>query len=261
MTPQTQDDGSAAERDGPPVGEAASPSSAAERLQLLGRLAGGVAHDFNNLLTVILTCLDQANALLPPDAAARTELDAARTAARAGARLVAQLLTRGQPRVPSHLSLNAVVRETTGLLARAVGEKVVLEVDLAEDLWPVRADPAEVWQLLINLALNAHDAMPAGGSLRLRTFNAPAGPAPEVRPRLPAGSYVVLQVSDSGSGIDAATQRRLFEPFFTTKGAGGTGLGLATVARIVAGAGGGIGVDSQPGRGATFAVYLPRARS
>ncbi len=230
----------------------------AQRMESVGRLAGGVAHDFNNLLTVVLanaSVLLRGTQLGPHT---RTAVEEMRGAAERGANLVRQLLafSRRQNLAPRVLDLNKLVLDMERLLRRLIGENVGLEVTLAPLGALVRADPGQLEQVIINLATNARDAMAGGGTLTIETALVSA----EGDETLPAGSYVVLTVSDSGVGMDGETRRRAFEPFFTTKEVGqGVGLGLATVYGVVDQSGGRVLVDSQPGQGSSFKVYLPRA--
>jgi PAS domain S-box-containing protein len=230
----------------------------AHKLDAVGKLAGGVAHDFNNLLCVILGRLDRVIERLPPADPLRQDLLLAnRTAVRATA-LTRQLLavSRQQAAAPRVVDLNAVVAGMGELLAGLAGERVALRILAGEQLGMVRADPNQLEQVIVNLAVNARDAMPQGGTLTIQTSNA------EVRggnDGLDPGAYVLLAVKDTGTGIDPAIRARIFEPFFTTKGVGqGTGLGLALVAEIVSRAGGRVTLASEPGRGSMFLVYLPR---
>ena len=229
----------------------------AQRMESVGLLAGGVAHDFNNLLTVVLGSVEL---LL---AEARTAHDRARlgeikSAANRGATLVSQLLafSRRQVMVRHVLDLNAVVNEVRPLLAHLIGEHIELLVSLARAPLYVEADPTQLQQTIINLATNARDAMPDGGTLTIATALMDGVPAGTT---FPAGRYIMLSVRDTGVGMDAATKRLAFHPFFTTKAVGrGTGLGLSSVYGIVEQSGGHVHVDSQPGRGSCFRVFLPR---
>jgi signal transduction histidine kinase/CheY-like chemotaxis protein len=235
----------------------------ARRMESIGLLAGGIAHDFNNLLTVIL-----GNAALMQDDRAReieVPLAEIRKAAERAASLVSQLLatSRRQARTPRVLDLNAVVSETHRLLARLIGEHIELVVSLGPAPLPTLADPGQLEQVIVNLATNARDAMPKGGTLTIET-EAHAVAANDDAPAraLAPGPYVVLAVRDTGVGMDAETRRLAFHPFFTTKEVGhGTGLGLATVNGIVEQSGGRVFVESEPGQGSCFRVFLPRAEA
>ncbi len=232
----------------------------AQKMEAVGRLAGGVAHDFNNLLTSVLglneMLLDRPG--LPEGV--RDDLAEMRTAAERGVSLTRQLLafSRKQVLQPRRLDLNAAVVETAGLLRRLAGEHVAVVLDLSAGLRPVTADPGQVQQVLMNLVANARDAMPEGGEVRIRTFPAAVRSPGDRGLELEPGEHTVLEVSDRGLGLADEAREHLFEPFFTTKGVGrGTGLGLATVYGIVKQSGGDIEVESASGRGATFRIYLP----
>jgi signal transduction histidine kinase len=234
----------------------------AEKMETVGRLVGGVAHDFANLLTMIAGYSDILLNRVGEKDPIRPELDEIRKAANRGARLTAQLLgfTRGNPVQPRPLDLNAVVSDLQRMLGLIVGEYVGLETNLSGNLHKIVADPGQMEQVIMNLILNARDAMPAGGSIRIETANAEIGEIQGAEQGIRPGPCVTLSISDSGHGIDAETQSHIFEPFFTTKEEGkGTGLGLSTVYRIVKESGGDIWVHSAPGHGATFTICLPRA--
>jgi CheY-like chemotaxis protein len=227
----------------------------------VGQLAGGVAHDFNNLLTAILGSTDLLLMDLPQEDPRREDLLAIRDAGERAATLTRQLLafSRRQVLQPRVIGLNQVVAGMGKLLPRLIGEDIRLDLALAPDLASVSADPGQIEQVILNLAVNARDAMPDGGRLTIATANAVLDAVFAARnPIVQTGTYVRLSVTDTGQGMDEETLARVFEPFFTTKGPGkGTGLGLATVYGIVKQSGGYIFVRSQPGEGTTFDVYLP----
>jgi PAS domain S-box-containing protein len=233
-----------------------------QRLESVGRLAGGVAHDFNNLLTAIFGYADLLAEELPADSPGREDLQEIRTAATRAAGLTRQLLafSRQQVLQPVVLNVNDVVKNLEKMLTQLLGADIALQARLAPDLGNIRADAGQMEQVTVNLAVNARDAMPTGGKLTIETANAELGDeyAEIHRPVVP-GRYIMLAVSDTGTGMNEATKARLFEPFFTTKEPGkGTGLGLATVYGIVKQSGGYIWVYSELSHGATFKVYLPR---
>jgi len=230
-----------------------------QRLATLGRLAGGIAHDFNNLLTAIMLYSDLLSAGLAHAGRLRHHAQEIRIAGEHGAALVRQLLAVVRPRdeEPGTLSLNEVVSGMHGILKRLIGENIELTFSFASGLSHVHGDPARMQQIILNLVLNARDAMPEGGLLKLETRDCER-PLPITGTRsIPC---VELSVCDTGCGMDGETKSRLFEPFFTTKRPGcGSGLGLATAENIVKQAGGLIEVESQVGRGTRIAVVLPRA--
>jgi two-component system, cell cycle sensor histidine kinase and response regulator CckA len=234
----------------------------AQRLEAVGRLAGGIAHDFNNVLTAILGYGEILQRRLCGDADALGGLGEIVRCAERASSLTRQLLAFGRRQVlqPKVLDLNAIVANMENMLRRLIGEDIELAVRTAPELWPVSVDPGQIEQVLMNLAVNARDAMPGGGKLFVETRNTELDGSyllrrSVVRP----GSYVVITVSDTGTGMDEETASRVFEPFFTTKAPGkGTGLGLSTVYGIVKQSGGYVWVYSEPGKGTTFKVYLPR---
>ena len=234
----------------------------ARKMEAIGRLAGGVAHDFNNLLTVINGYADmlisEPNLPTGIQEQVREILDASRRAQS----LTDQLLTysRKQVRASQFVDLNAQVVQMQSMLRRLIGEHISLVTDLAPDLGRVRADPGQLQQVIMNLAVNARDSMGDGGTLTISTSNLAASAAVSGRRGLGAGEWVVLSVTDTGRGMEKEILSHIFEPFFTTKEEGkGTGLGLSTVYGIVTQAGGHVFVQSSPGQGASFEILLPRA--
>ena len=228
----------------------------AQKMESIGRLAGGVAHDFNNLLTVINGYSQLAFTRLKPGDPLRNQLSEIRNAGERAAGLTRQLLafSRKQVMQPRALNLNRIVGEMQSMLRRLVGEDVEVMFTLCAESPIVHADPHQLEQVIMNLAVNARDAMRSGGRLKIETALAMGGEASELRP----GRYAMLAVNDTGIGMDHATLQRIYEPFFTTKEAGqGTGLGLSMVQGIVEQSGGHIHVASEPGEGSTFRVYLP----
>ncbi|MDQ2643755.1 MAG: response regulator [Myxococcota bacterium] len=238
----------------------------AQKMEAIGRLAGSVAHDFNNLLSVILSYSSLIMADLGPNDPMRPDVEAINKAGTRAADLTRQLLafSRKQLLAPRTLDLNGVLRESESMLGRLLGEDVELVVELAGGLHRVRADPGQIDQIVMNLAVNARDAMPNGGTFRISTENVEldgsfASDDPD-RVGVGPGPYVMVTFADTGVGMDRETQANIFEPFFTTKEKGkGTGLGLATVFGIVKQSGGHIVVESEPGHGSVFRLYLPQA--
>ncbi len=234
----------------------------AQKMDAIGRLAGGVAHDFNNLLTVILGYAGALSASLPPGAPQQENVVRVLEAARRAADITSQLLALGrrQMRRLENLDLSQLTAKTADLLARLLGENIRVELDLDRSLPLVRADRAQVEQVLLNLVVNAREAMPSGGQLRVTTRRARAEDAGHGSEGLDPGRFVVLEVRDDGVGMDAATRAQVFEPFFSTKdGAQGSGLGLAVVYGIVKQTEGYVYLESEPGSGTTFTVLLPVA--
>ena len=240
----------------------------ARKLQAVGELAGGVAHDFNNLLQALIGAADGLAERKELSPGAREEVALVQGAARRGATLVAQLLafSRQQTLQPRIVAVNAAVRDLAPLLRRSLGGGVRLSLVLDEPERQARIDPGQLDQVLVNLAVNARDAMPQGGTLTLRTGRltvlAPrsVGQVTGQLEAVPPGRYVAIEVQDSGTGIPPEVLPRIFEPFFTTRGARGSGLGLATVLGIVRQSGGFLELETQPGQGTTFRIMLPRVR-
>jgi PAS domain S-box-containing protein len=231
----------------------------ARRLESVGQLAGGIAHDFNNILGVIMNYAEFVGEELGPDSKAREDVEEIRRAAERAAALTRQLLIFSRREVvkPELLDLRELFAELENLLRRALGERVELDAKFAEDLHTVEADPSQIEQVLVNLSVNARDAMPEGGRLLIEGENVELDEDyTYMHPDTGAGLYIRLKVSDTGIGMDKETVDRVFEPFFTTKSEG-TGLGLATVYGIVTTAGGRIDVYSEPGIGTTVKIHLP----
>ena len=236
----------------------------ATKMQAVGQLAGGVAHDFNNILTAIIGHCDLMLMRHSPGDSDYDDIQQIRANSNRAASLTRQLLafSRQQTLRPQVLQLPDVVSEVSNLLRRLMGETVILEVKHGRDLGPVRADPGQLEQVVVNLAVNARDAMLTGGTGGKLTIQTRSVPIAEIRRRgsdiVPIGDYTALEISDTGTGIPADVLPKIFEPFFTTKDVGkGTGLGLSTVYGIVKQSGGFIFADSKPGQGATFTIYLP----
>ena len=234
----------------------------AQKMEAVGRLAGGVAHDFNNLLTVISGYTQWMKEQLEKDGPLQAYCEEILQAGERAAALTRQLLTFSRRRlvIPQVIDLNTVVVNLGKMLKRLIGEDIELVMAAQHDLWKVKADRGLMEQVIANLAVNARDAMPRGGKLSIQTSNCTLDENfARANIGSTAGPHVMLSVSDTGVGMDAETLAHIFEPFFTTKGEGeGTGLGLATVYGIVKQCEGSIGVDSEPGQGSTFRIYLPR---
>jgi len=237
----------------------------AQKIESIGTLAGGIAHDFNNLLTVILSYSSSLSEDLAPDSKHQRAAEQIHQAAERGASLTRQMLafSRRQVFQMRVVNLNEIIRELLKMLRRIIGEHIEIKADLSDDLKPVKADSGQLEQVLMNLGVNARDAMPKGGRLTFETKNVVldedfvrrhVGSSP--------GPHVLLTVSDTGTGMEASTLSRIFEPFFTTKEPGqGTGLGLAMVYGVVKQSGGSIWVHSKVGEGTTFEIYLPEAKA
>jgi signal transduction histidine kinase/CheY-like chemotaxis protein len=235
--------------------------SQAQRIEAVGQLTGGVAHDFNNLLTVVLGNVDLISRFeaLPPREAAW--LATIRSAAERGASLTSQLLAfaRRQPLLPTPMDINAVLAGMNDLMLSALGSRVRVITRLQPGLWPAMVDPTQIELVVLNLAINARDAMPDGGTLTIISVNVVLGP-PTRAEQPPAGEYVRLTVSDTGTGMSPEVAAKAFEPFFTTKGPGkGSGLGLSQVFGVARQSGGGVEIETAPGTGTTVSVFLPRA--
>jgi signal transduction histidine kinase len=232
----------------------------AQRLEAVGQLTSGVAHDFNNLLTVVLGNVNQLRKTLSEPAVKR-RLDMMAQAAERGAKLTAQMLafSRRQKLEPKPVNLNETVLGMRDLLQSTMGGSVRLETVLHPRLWPAMIDPTQIELVILNLAINARDAMEVGGALTIETSNVALGP-PQRPEQPPAGDYVMVAVSDTGSGMDEAVLSKVFEPFFTTKPVGkGSGLGLSQVFGVAKQSGGGVSIDTRVGEGTSVKIYLPRA--
>ncbi|WP_051679294.1 PAS domain-containing sensor histidine kinase [Xanthobacter sp. 91] len=232
-----------------------------QKLQAVGHLAGGVAHDFNNVLTAIIGYCDLLLAKHRPSDPSFPDIMQIKQNANRAAGLVRQLLafSRRQTLRPQVIELGDVISDAAALLRRLIGERITLDVEHARDLWPVKVDVNQFEQVIVNLAVNARDAMPDGGTLTIRTGNVPAAGCAAYGQGLPEGDYVMVEVADTGTGIPPDIMDKIFEPFFSTKEVGkGTGLGLSTVYGIVQQTGGTILADSEMGHGTTFRVFLPR---
>lgn len=231
------------------------------KLEAIGRLAGGVAHDFSNLLTIMMGATERMLDSLPEGTRSHDEADLIRVSCERGAGLTRQLLafSRRQPTAPRPIDLRALMASAGRLLAPLIGEHIFLVIEAPADVWAVSADPLQFEQVVMNLVLNARDAMPSGGALTLRLRNACVDDVPGTSGNPAPGEYVLLEVIDSGVGMSRETMTRAFEPFFSTKDElHGTGLGLATVHDIIRELGGHVRIDSALGRGTTVGVYVPR---
>jgi two-component system cell cycle sensor histidine kinase/response regulator CckA len=234
-------------------------------MEMVGQLAGGIAHDFNNVLSAIMMANDfLLNAHKPTDPSFQDIMQIKQNATRA-ATLVRQLLafSRRQTLRPQVLDLGDALSDLTMLLRRLIGEKVKLDLVHGRDLWPVKVDVSQFEQVVVNLAVNARDAMPDGGRLSVKTANVTTADAAQLAYKgMPAADYVRIDITDTGTGIPADIREKIFEPFFSTKEVGkGTGLGLSTVYGIVKQTGGFIYVDSEEGKGSSFSIFLPRHRT
>jgi nitrogen-specific signal transduction histidine kinase/CheY-like chemotaxis protein len=237
----------------------------AQKMEVVGQLTGGIAHDFNNLLAVVIGNLELLEERLPAEAGERAMVSQALKAADRGATLTARLLafSRRQQLNPRLVDLNDRIGEVVGLLSRTLGERIAIETRLEPRLHRARIDPAQFESALLNLAVNARDAMPEGGGLCIETANtAVARPWKSGQPALRPGAYVRVSVVDTGEGMPADVAARAFEPFFTTKGVGkGSGLGLSMVYGFLRQSGGSVDIDSAPGRGTAIHLYFPKAHT
>jgi signal transduction histidine kinase len=234
----------------------------AQKMEAVGRLAGGIAHDFNNLLTVIAGNAASLAERIAPASESGEDLREIQLAAERATALTRQLLSFGRPKALTHrvFDVNQVIQGLAALMRRVLGEDVEVELRLDPDLWPVAGDPGQLEQVLVNLAVNARDAMPRGGTLRIATLRRGLRELGAKRLGIADGEYVMLAVTDTGSGMTDETRNRAFEPFFSTKGPeGGTGLGLSIVYEMARRWGGGIEIESAPGAGTTVRIDLPRA--
>ena len=232
-----------------------------QKIEAIGRLAGGIAHDFNNLLSVINSYADLLKLSLPQDSSHYKQANSIREAGKRGASLVSQLMTfsRRDSAEPKIIDVTKVALEIKEMLTRIIGEKVRLEANFDHDILPIKAEPMQIEQVLVNLCVNARDAMPNGGTIQINISNfIPGEHTPSPSPCMLPGNYVLLSVQDAGTGMDSNTLKHIFDPFFTTKEIGkGTGLGLSTVYGIVKQYGGYIDVWSEVGQGSKFNIYLP----
>jgi len=233
-----------------------------QKLEAVGRLVGGVAHDFNNLLTGVVLCCDLLLAKLDPNNPLRSYAEEMRSAGLQGTSLIQQMLAivRQDHAEPTLLSWNDVVNDMRGLLRRLIGENIELDVDLVSELFRMQMDAAEAQQIILNLVLNARDAMPDGGRILLATRNCVPRRSRDIPHQLSPVGWIEFEVSDTGCGMDEQVRASMFDPFFTTKPAGqGNGVGLATVKSIVNHYGGSIEVASQPGKGTQIKIGFPAA--
>ena len=233
-----------------------------QKMESIGRLAGGVAHDFNNMLTSIIGHSELIISDLNENDPLHTDMMEIYKSAERASELTRQLLafSRKQVLEPAIVNLNMIINEMDRMIMRLIGEHIILDLHLDENLWCIQVDPGQIEQVIMNLAINARDAMPGGGSLVMETRNCPIRESlTGIHPEMTAGEYVTIKVSDSGVGMDKEVMARIFDPFFTTKEVGkGTGLGLSTVYGIVKQSGGYVYVDSESGRGTIFEIYFPR---